>query len=71
MIATGFVHDLGKCLCLYGEPQWGVVGDTFPTGCAYSDAIVFPEYFRANPDSQIPFTRQNSASTKKTAAWIK
>jgi inositol oxygenase len=52
MVATGFVHDLGKCLCLYGEPQWSVVGDTFPTGCAYSDAVVFPEYFRANPDSQ-------------------
>ena len=54
MVATGFVHDLGKCLCLYGEPQWGVVGDTFPTGCAYSDAVVFPEYFQANPDSQNP-----------------
>jgi inositol oxygenase len=54
MVATGFVHDLGKCLCLYGEPQWGVVGDTFPTGCAYSDAVVFPEYFHANPDSQNP-----------------
>jgi inositol oxygenase len=52
MVATGFVHDLGKCLCLYGEPQWGVVGDTFPTGCAYSDAVVFSEYFQANPDSQ-------------------
>jgi inositol oxygenase len=50
MVATGFVHDLGKCLCLYGEPQWGVVGDTFPTGCAYSDAVVFPEYFRDNQD---------------------
>ena len=37
MVATGFVHDLGKCLCLYGEPQWGVVGDTFPTGCAYAE----------------------------------
>ena len=54
MVATGFVHDLGKCLCLYGEPQWGVVGDTFPTGCAYSDAVVFPEYFRANPDFTNP-----------------
>lgn len=54
MVATGFVHDLGKCLCLYGEPQWGVVGDTFPTACAYSDAVVFPEYFRANPDYQNP-----------------
>src|SRR5579875_2544989 len=54
MVATGFVHDLGKCLCLYGEPQWGVVGDTFPTGCAYSDQVVFPEYFRANPDYNNP-----------------
>jgi inositol oxygenase len=54
MIATGFVHDLGKCLCLYGEPQWGVVGDTFPTGCAYSKDIVFPEYFQANPDINQP-----------------
>lgn len=52
MVLTGFVHDLGKCLCLYGEPQWGVVGDTFPTGCAYSPEIVFPEYFAANPDAQ-------------------
>jgi inositol oxygenase len=54
MVATGFVHDLGKCLCLYGEPQWGVVGDTFPTGCAYSDQVVFPEYFKANPDINNP-----------------
>jgi inositol oxygenase len=54
MVATGFVHDLGKCLCLYGEPQWGVVGDTFPTGCAYSPDVVFPEYFRANPDFNNP-----------------
>ena len=45
MVLTGFLHDLGKCLCLYGEPQWGVVGDTFPVGCAWSDEIVFPEYF--------------------------
>jgi inositol oxygenase len=53
-VLTGFLHDLGKVLCLYGEPQWGVVGDTFPVGCAYSDQIVFPEFFAANPDSQVP-----------------
>jgi len=53
-VLTGFVHDLGKVLCLYGEPQWGVVGDTFPVGCAYSDQIVFPEYFKANPDLKHP-----------------
>ena len=54
MILTGFVHDLGKILCLWGEPQWAVVGDTFPTGCAYSSKIVFPQFFEANPDSQNP-----------------
>src|ERR1700747_2471039 len=53
-ILAGFLHDLGKVLCLYGEPQWAVVGDTFPVGCAYSDKIVFPEFFRDNPDSQVP-----------------
>ena len=53
-VLTGFIHDLGKVLCLYGEPQWGVVGDTFPVGCAYSDQIVFPEYFKKNPDFNHP-----------------
>jgi len=53
-VLTGFVHDLGKVLCLYGEPQWAVVGDTFPVGCKYSDQIVFPEFFAANPDIHVP-----------------
>ncbi len=54
MVMTGFVHDLGKILCLWGEPQWAVVGDTFVTGCAYSPKIVFPKFFEANPDSANP-----------------
>jgi inositol oxygenase len=53
-VLAGFVHDLGKVLCLWGEPQWGVVGDTFPVGCAYSEHIVFPEYFAGNPDLHHP-----------------
>jgi inositol oxygenase len=53
-ILTGLLHDLGKILCLFGEPQWAVVGDTFPVGCAFSDKIVFPEFFADNPDSQVP-----------------
>ena len=53
-ILVGLIHDLGKILCLWGEPQWAVVGDTFPVGCAYSDKVVFPEFFAANPDSQVP-----------------
>jgi inositol oxygenase len=51
-ILTGLIHDLGKILCLYGEPQWAVVGDTFPVGCAWSDRIVFHQYFSDNPDHQ-------------------
>jgi inositol oxygenase len=53
-IVTGLIHDLGKILCLWGEPQWAVVGDTFPVGCAYSDKIVFHRFFDANPDSNNP-----------------
>jgi inositol oxygenase len=53
-ILTGLLHDLGKILCLWGEPQWAVVGDTFPVGCAFSDRIVFPEFFKDNPDSSVP-----------------
>ena len=51
-ILAGFVHDLGKILCLFGEPQWAVVGDTFPVGCRYSPKIVFPQFFADNPDTR-------------------
>ncbi|MGV3559847.1 inositol oxygenase family protein [Larkinella arboricola] len=51
-VLTGFLHDMGKVLCLFGEPQWAVVGDTFPVGCAHSDRIVYPEFFQNNPDSK-------------------
>ncbi len=54
MILTGFIHDLGKMLCHYGEPQWAVVGDTFPVGCAWSPAIVFHQFFKDNPDAKVP-----------------
>ena len=50
MVLVGLIHDMGKVLCLFGEPQWAVVGDTFPVGCAPSDKIVYPEYFKLNPD---------------------
>jgi inositol oxygenase len=53
-ILTGLIHDLGKILCLFGEPQWAVVGDTFPVGCAYSDKVVFADFFADNPDALVP-----------------
>jgi inositol oxygenase len=53
-VLTGLIHDLGKILCLWDEPQWAVVGDTFPLGCRFSDKVVYPEYFDLNPDSKNP-----------------
>lgn len=53
-ILAGLIHDLGKILCLFGEPQWAVVGDTFPLGCRFSDKIVFHQFFDENPDQTNP-----------------
>jgi inositol oxygenase len=54
MVLIGLMHDMGKVLCLFGEPQWAVVGDTFPVGCAYSDKIIYSEFFKENPDFNNP-----------------
>ncbi|KAM3232872.1 inositol oxygenase 1 [Capsicum annuum] len=54
---TALIHDLGKVLLLpsFGElPQWAVVGDTFPVGCAFHDSIVHSKYFKENPDYNNP-----------------
>ncbi|MCA9063151.1 MAG: inositol oxygenase [Planctomycetaceae bacterium] len=59
-VLTGLLHDIGKILCLFGEPQWAVVGDTFPVGCHFSERIVYSEYFADNPDSLHPVYRQQS-----------
>jgi inositol oxygenase len=51
---VGLIHDLGKVLCLFDEPQWAVVGDTFPVGCRHSSKVVFSEFFAENPDTAVP-----------------
>ncbi|GER53474.1 inositol oxygenase 1 [Striga asiatica] len=54
---TALIHDLGKVLLLpeFGElPQWAVVGDTYPVGCAFDGSIVHHKYFEENPDYYIP-----------------
>ncbi|KAJ4835598.1 Inositol oxygenase 4 [Turnera subulata] len=54
---TALIHDLGKVLILpeFGAlPQWAVVGDTFPLGCAFDEANVHNKYFVENPDSKNP-----------------
>jgi len=52
---VGLIHDMGKFLsCVYKEEQWCTVGDTFPTGCKFSDKIEFSEFFVKNPDIKAP-----------------
>uniref|UniRef100_A0A0B7AV35 Inositol oxygenase n=1 Tax=Arion vulgaris TaxID=1028688 RepID=A0A0B7AV35_9EUPU len=47
----GLIHDIGKIMHLWGEPQWATVGDTFVVGCAPDPNIVFGvESFSKNPD---------------------
>ncbi|MCV2423786.1 inositol oxygenase, partial [Paucibacter sp. DJ4R-1] len=54
---TALIHDLGKVLLLpsFGNlPQWAVVGDTYPVGCAFDSSIVYPKHFAENPDYNNP-----------------
>lgn len=52
---TALIHDLGKVMAFYGEPQWAVVGDTFPVGCLWSDNIVYRDTsFIGNVDGDNP-----------------
>lgn len=54
---TGLIHDLGKVLNLpvFGDlPQWAVVGDTYPVGCAFDQSIVHHKYFAQNSDYNNP-----------------
>ncbi|CAL8319624.1 inositol oxygenase [Gadus morhua] len=52
---VGLIHDIGKIMALWGEPQWAVVGDTFPVGCRFQNSIVFRENsFQDNPNTSDP-----------------
>jgi inositol oxygenase len=60
MQLVGLMHDLGKVLYLKGcyedgtsmNTQWGIVGDTFITGCRIPDTIVFNEFNILNADME-------------------
>lgn len=54
---TALIHDLGKILILPkfgGLPQWAVVGDTFPVGCAFDESNIHHKYFKENQDFDNP-----------------
>tara|TARA_A100001037_G_scaffold216325_2_gene194218 strand:+ start:2284 stop:3063 length:780 start_codon:yes stop_codon:yes gene_type:complete len=50
----GLIHDLGKILFTFGEPNWSVVGDTFVLGCKLPECIVYYETLKDNPDFNDP-----------------
>ena len=58
---TGLLHDMGKCMYLWGTeadgqigradfPQWGLGGDTWVVGVPIPSSVVFPEFNKLNPD---------------------
>jgi len=73
---VGLIHDLGKIMALFGEPQWAVVGDTFPVGCAPHHSVVFCEQFAENPDmqkteynTQLGMYKENCGLENVTMSW--
>ena len=48
----GLIHDLGKVLFKFGEPDYAVVGDTFVVGCLLPETIVFYNEITNHPDKK-------------------
>uniref|UniRef100_A0A1D1XJA1 Inositol oxygenase n=1 Tax=Anthurium amnicola TaxID=1678845 RepID=A0A1D1XJA1_9ARAE len=76
---TALIHDLGKVLLhpsFGGEPQWCVVGDTYPLGCAFDESIVHHQYFKENPDyhnstfrSKLGIYKENCGLDNVVMSW--
>ena len=47
---VGLIHDLGKVLFTFDEPDYAVVGDTFVVGCKLPPSMVFYEHTEEHPD---------------------
>jgi len=48
----GLIHDLGKVLFSFGEPDWCVVGDTYVVGCEFPKSIVYYETLKKNKEGE-------------------
>uniref|UniRef100_A0A915HV37 Inositol oxygenase n=1 Tax=Romanomermis culicivorax TaxID=13658 RepID=A0A915HV37_ROMCU len=64
---TGLIHDLGKVMAFWGEPQWAVVGDTYPVGCKPVSSIVFRDSgaFEKNADCKTGLMKSELGMYKK------
>lgn len=50
MQVVGLIHDVGKILYSFGEPDWSVVGDTYIMGCEFPMSIVYYETLKQSLD---------------------
>jgi len=57
----GLIHDLGKVLFSFGEPDWCVVGDTYVVGCEFPKSIVYYDTLKENKESE--FNKYTDAGT--------
>ena len=46
----GLIHDLGKVLFDFNEPNWAIVGDTYVVGCEFPKSIVYYDTLNGNTD---------------------
>lgn len=54
MQVCGLIHDTGKILYKFNEPEWAVVGDTFVVGCKYPETMVYNDLIVHSPDRKNP-----------------
>ena len=46
----GLIHDLGKVLFTFKEPEWSITGDTFVVGCRLPKSMVYYNHTINHPD---------------------
>jgi inositol oxygenase len=62
---TGLIHDLGKILFKFNEPNWAIVGDTFVVGCEFPKSIVYWDTLKDNKDFNNPKFYKNGIYKEK------
>ena len=55
---VGLIHDLGKVLFSFGEPNWSVVGDTYVVGAKFPQSIVYYDTLKENKANE--FNKYNN-----------
>jgi len=76
MHVAAFIHDLGKILLvndeslkISGDPQWAVVGDTYPVGCKFDDSLFFQSTSSSTKTTITQNITRKWEFTSPTADW--